>query len=111
MARSTEILLLDAPFERAWAVCNRVLSLGGWNISGVQNNTFFVRERLGLVDVFFRNPCRFALMVERTDDETRTAIRLMGSTLGFGPLPKGRLRRLTELLKSQLLVELERPET
>jgi hypothetical protein len=109
VAKSIETLILEKPFETVWDSCRRALSLGNWTIAAVQDNTFFLRERLGLVDVFFRNPCRFALRVER-EDEGRTAIRLMGSTLGFGPLPKGRLRRVGELLKSQLLVELDRSE-
>ena len=110
MAKSVTSFVFEKPFELVWDACRRALSLGNWSVSGVQNNTFFLRERLGMIDVFFRNPCRFALMVER-EDERRTSIRLMGSTLGFGPLPNGRLRRVGELLKSQLLVELEKPET
>jgi hypothetical protein len=35
---------------------------------------------------------------------------LAGSTLGFGPLPKGRIRQVTEILKSNLLAAVSRLE-
>ena len=52
--------------------------------------------------MLWRNPCRFAVHVRREDD-THCTLYLVGSTLGFGPLPKGRLRKVTAVLKTQLL--------
>ncbi len=107
VARYTETLTIDKPFATAWDDCRRALTLNPWTLSATQNNTFFIRERLGLIDLFFRNPCRFAVNLERAG-EMRTTIHLSGATLGFGPLPKNRLRRSTAILKAQLLGELEK---
>ncbi len=108
VARYTESLTIDKPFEAAWDDCRRALTLNRWNLAAVQNNTFYIRERLGLVDLFFRNPCRFAVSLERAV-EARTHVHLLGATFGFGPLPKGRIRRSIEILKAQLLTELDKP--
>lgn len=79
-----------------------------WSITGVQNNTFFIRERIGILDMFFRNACRFAIVVQRIDDGKSTVL-VWGTTFGFGPLPKARIRRSLAVLKSQLLVEIAKP--
>jgi len=102
VARYTENVAVDKPFADAWRGVHGALVAYNWSIVTVRDNTFFVRERLSLTNMLWRNPCRFAVHVRREDD-TRTLIYLIGSTLGFGPLPKGRVRRATEILKGQLL--------
>ena len=102
MARYTENITVDKPFADAWRGVHAVLLAHNWNIVNVRDNTFFLRERLTFETMLWRNPCRFAVHLAGADDN-RTVIHLIGSTLGFGPLPKNRVRRVAEVLKSQLL--------
>jgi len=102
LARYTENLAVDKPFADTWRAVHAALVAHNWNIVNVRDNTFYLRERLTFETMLWRNPCRFAVHVAG-DGETRSVIHLFGSTLGFGPLPKGRIRRVAEVLKSQLL--------
>ena len=111
MAKYTENLAVDKPFADAWRAVHGALLSHNWNIVNVRDNTFFIKERLTFETMLWRNPCRFAVHVRREDDQ-RSMIYLIGSTLGFGPLPKGRVRRVAETLKGQLLANIARlPET
>jgi hypothetical protein len=107
VARYTEIIAVDKPFPDAWRAVHAVLVAHNWNIVNVRDNTFFVRERLSLETMLWRNPCRFALHV-RGQGEERSELHILGSTLGFGPLPKGRLRKVTAALKEQITGALAR---
>jgi hypothetical protein len=109
VARYTENLIVDKPFELAWQRVRGALMAYNWNIVTVRDNTFFLKERMSFETMLWRNPCRFAVHL-RPEDENRTLLHLMGSTLGFGPLPKGRVRRVTEILKNQLLASLAIPD-
>ena len=109
MARYTEILDVDKPFADTWRAAHAALVSANWNIVNVRNNTFFVRERFSFETMLWRNPCRFAIHVAG-NGETRSKIHLIGSTLGFGPLPKGRIRRVAEGLKNALLGMIARIE-
>jgi hypothetical protein len=102
LARYTENISVDKPFADAWRAVHAGLLAHNWNIVNVRDNTFFLRERMSFETMLWRNPCRFAVHLAG-DGETRTLIHLFGSTLGFGPLPKGRIRRIAEVLKGQLL--------
>ena len=102
MAKYTENVAVDKPFADAWRGVHGALVAYNWNIVTVRDNTFFIRERLSITTMIWRNPCRFAVHLRREDDD-HTLMFLVGSTLGFGPLPKGRVRRATEVLKGQLL--------
>lgn len=102
MARYTENLAVDKPFVDAWRAVHVSLTVHNWNIVTVRDNTFFLKERMSFETMLWRNPCRFAVHVRREDD-THCTLYLVGSTLGFGPLPKGRLRKVTAVLKTQLL--------
>ncbi|MCW5772075.1 MAG: hypothetical protein KIT16_10605 [Rhodospirillaceae bacterium] len=108
MAKYTESLTVDKPFEDTWQRVQGALMMYNWNIVAVRDYTFFLRERMSLETMLWRNPCRFAIQLVRADD-ARTYVNLIGSTLGFGPLPKGRVRRVAETLKSQLLAALADP--
>ena len=102
MARYTEIIAVDKPFADAWRAVHGALLVHNWNIVNVRENTFFIRERFSFETMLWRNPCRFAVHLA-SDGEERTNIHLIGSTMGFGPLPKGRIRRVAENVKKQLL--------
>ena len=102
LARYTEIISVDKPFADAWRAVHAGLLAHNWNIVNVRDNTFYLRERMSFETMLWRNPCRFGIHLAG-DGETRTSIHIFGSTLGFGPLPKGRIRRIAEVLKSQLL--------
>ena len=102
MAKYTENFIADRPFADVWRAVHVALTVHNWNIVNVRDNTFFLKERLSFETMLWRNPCRFAVHVRREDD-SRSQVFLIGSTLGFGPLPNGRLRRVSEVLKSQLL--------
>lgn len=110
MARYTETVAVDKPYEHAWNACRRALLANGatWSITGVQDNTFFLRERIGLVDMFFRNSCRIAIIVQRHEEQGSSLV-VWAATFGIGPLPKARLRRTVAVLKSHLQPELDRP--
>jgi hypothetical protein len=101
VARYTENIAVDKPFADTWRAVHAALLAHNWNIVNVRDNTFFVRERMSFETMLWRNPCRFALHIAG-DGEDRAVVYLLGSTLGFGPLPKGRIRRIAEVLKSQL---------
>lgn len=107
MARYTENIAVDKPFADAWRAVHAALLAHNWNIVNVRDNTFFLRERMSFETMLWRNPCRFGVHLAG-DGENRTVIHLMGSTLGFGPLPKGRIRRVAAILKGQLLGALVR---
>ncbi len=102
MARYTETIAVDKPFADTWRAVHAALLAHNWNIVNVRDNTFFLRERMSFDTMLWRNPCRFAVHVAG-DGETRSVLHLFGSTLGFGPWPKSRVRRVAEGLKSQLL--------
>jgi hypothetical protein len=102
LARYTEIIAVDKPFADAWRAVHGALLAHNWNIVNVRENTFFIRERFSFETMLWRNPCRFAVHLAG-DGEERTNIHLIGSTMGFGPLPKGRIRRVAENVKKQLL--------
>ena len=102
LARYTEIIAVDKPFADAWRAVHAALVAHKWNIVNVRDNTFFVRERMSFETMLWRNSCRFAIHVAG-DGETRANIHLIGSTLGFGPIPKGRVRRIAEVVKGQIL--------
>ena len=102
MAKFTENFIAEKPFADIWRAVHVALTFYNWNIVNVRDNTFFLKERLSFETMLWRNPCRFAVHVRREDD-SRTQVFLIGSTLGFGPLPKGRLRRVSDILKNQLL--------
>ena len=102
MAKYTENLAVDKPFVDTWRAVHVALTIHNWNIVTVRDNTFFLKERMSLETMLWRNPCRFAVHVRREDD-THCTVYLVGSTLGFGPLPKGRLRKVAAVLKTQLL--------
>ena len=102
MARYTENLAVDKPFADAWRGVHAALLAQNWRIVNVRDNTFYLRERISFETMLWRNPCRFAIHVAAIS-ETRCVLHLMGSTLGFGPLPKNRVRRVAEALKSQIL--------
>lgn len=102
LARYTEILAVDKSFADAWRAVHAALVAHNWNIVNVRDNTFFVRERMSFETMLWRNSCRFAIHVAG-DGETRANIHLIGSTLGFGPIPKGRIRRIAEVVKGQIL--------
>ena len=109
MARYTEIIDVDKPFADTWRAVHAALVAQNWNIVNVRQNTFFIRERFSFETMLWRNPCRFAVHVAG-DGETRSKIHMIGSTLGFGPLPKGRVRRVAENLKGGLLGMIARIE-
>jgi len=109
LARYTEIVAVDKPFADAWRAVHAALLAHNWNIVNVRDNTFFVRERMSFETMLWRNACRFAIHVAG-DGETRANIHLIGSTLGFGPLPKGRIRRIAETVKGQILGMVARME-
>ena len=109
MARYTENVIVDKPFADVWRAVHMALTLHRWNIVNVRDNTFFLKERLSFETMLWRNPCRFAVHVAG-DGETRAKIHLIGSTLGFGPLPKGRIRRVAESLKGGVLGMIARIE-
>jgi hypothetical protein len=102
VARYTETVAIDKPFVDTWRAVHAALTIHNWNIVTVRDNTFFLKERMSFETMLWRNPCRFAVHVRREDD-THCTLYLVGSTLGFGPLPKGRLRKVTAVLKTQLL--------
>jgi hypothetical protein len=102
VARYTENLAIDKPFVDTWRAVHAALTIHNWNIVAVRDNTFFLRERMSLTTMLWRNACRFAVHVRREDD-THCTMVLVGSTLGFGPLPKRRLRQVSDGLKAQLL--------
>ncbi len=102
MARYTETIAVDKPFADTWRAVHAALVAHNWNVAGVRDNTFFIRERLSFETMLWRNSCRFAVHIAG-DGDTRCNIHLVGSTLGFGPLPKGRIRRIAGVLKGQLL--------
>jgi hypothetical protein len=102
LARYTEIVAVDKPFADTWRAVHAALVAHNWNIVNVRDNTFFVRERMSFETMLWRNSCRFAIHVAG-DGETRANIHLIGSTLGFGPIPKGRIRRIAEAVKGQIL--------
>jgi hypothetical protein len=109
VARYTENIAVDKPFAEAWRRVQASLTAHDWNIVAVRDNTFFLKERMSFETLLWRNPCRFAVHL-RPEEDNRTHIHLMGSTLGFGPLPKGRVRRVAEVLKGQLLASLARTD-
>jgi hypothetical protein len=109
VARYTENLAVDKPFADTWRAVHMALVAHNWNIVNVRDNTFYVRERLSFTHMLWRNPCRFALHVRR-EDETRSVVYLIGSTLGFGPLPNNRIRQVAAVLKGQLLGVIARIE-
>lgn len=114
VARYTENIPIDKSFVDTWRAVHLALMAYNWNIVTVRDNTFFLKERMSLTTMLWRNPCRFAVHVRREDD-THCTLFLIGSTLGFGPLPKGRIRQVSSVLKSQLLaaiaqIEPEKPE-
>jgi hypothetical protein len=109
LARYTESIAVDKPFADVWRALHAGLLANDWNVVGIRDNAFFVRERMSFTTMLWRNPCRFAVHVTR-DGESRSVIHLVGSTLGFGPLPKGRIRQVTEILKSNLLAAVSRLE-
>lgn len=102
VARYTENIPIDKPFVDTWRAVHLALMAYNWNIVTVRDNTFFLKERMSITTMLWRNPCRFAVHVRREDD-THCTLFLVGSTLGFGPLPKGRIRQISAVLKSQLL--------
>lgn len=108
MARYTESLAVDKPFADTWRGVHGALVAYNWNIVTVRDNTFFLRERMSLTTMLWRNSCRFAVHVSQDGDD-RSVVHLIGSTLGFGPLPKGRVRKVATILKGQLLANLNRP--
>lgn len=110
MARYTENLTVDKSFEDAWRYVQGALVAHNWRIVNIQDNTFFLRERMSFETMLWRNPCRFAVHLAG-ESEGRTVIHLLGSTLGFGPLPKGRVRRVAEGLRGQLLAALAQSDT
>jgi hypothetical protein len=101
LARYTETIAVDKPFADTWRAIHAALVAHNWNLVNVRDNTFYIRERLSFETMLWRNACRFAIHVAG-DGETRSNVHLFGSTLGFGPLPKNRLRRVVEILKGQL---------
>jgi hypothetical protein len=108
VARYTESITVDKPFEEAWQRVQVALMTNAWNIAAVRDNTFFIRERLSFEAMLWRNPCRFAVNLGRKDDAS-TIITVFGSTLGFGPFPKGRLRQVADVLKGQLAAAMAAP--
>ena len=109
LARYTENLAVDKPFADTWRAVHAALVAHNWNIVNVRDNTFYIRERMSFETMLWRNPCRFAIHVAG-NGETRSVVYLIGSTLGFGPLPKSRIRRIAEVLKGQILGMIARIE-
>jgi len=102
VAKYTEKLAIDKPFADTWRAVHAALVAHQWRIVNVRDNTFYLRERMSFTTMFWRNPCRFAVHVSQ-DGETQSIVYLLGSTLGFGPLPKNRIRHVAAALKSQIL--------
>ena len=102
MARYTENLAVDKPFAETWRAVHMALVAQQWRIVSMRDNTFYVRERISFTNMLWRNPCRFAVYVSQSG-ETRSLVHLIGATLGFGPLPKNRLRHVAAALKGQIL--------
>lgn len=109
MAKYTESIAVDKPFADTWRAIHAALVAHQWRLVNVRDNTFYIRERLSFETMLWRNPCRFAIHVAG-DGETRSVVHVFGATLGFGPLPKNRLRRVVDLLKGQMLGAIARIE-
>jgi hypothetical protein len=66
----------------------------GWKIMHDNGWAFLLKERLDLVGYMLTYPVKFAIVLREDDeDPKKTNVELKGATFGFGPIPKGKLRK------------------
>ena len=101
VARYTENFVVDKPLDDVRDACLRAFQFGRWQLLDASGQGFYVKERLDLVGMLMSYATRWAVFL-RPLDEKRTQVELLGATMGFGPLPKGRLRQRYARLKSEI---------
>jgi hypothetical protein len=108
MARLTERFPMSLPVDTIAGACRAALPGRGWRVMNDAGWAFLLKEQLDLVGVFFSYPVKFAVFLREGDDENETLVELTGTTLGFGPLPKGKLRKKAAALRAQIEAAVER---
>lgn len=103
MARYGETFPVSTSVARLSNACRMALPGQGWKIMADNGWAFLIKERLDLVGMMLTYPVKFAIFLrEDEDDPKKTNIELKGATFGFGPLPKGKLRKKTMELRALL---------
>jgi hypothetical protein len=93
MARYGESFPISTPAARLSNACRLALPEHGWKIMHDNGWAFLIKERLDLVGMLMTYPVKFAIFLREDEDTGRTNVELKGATFGFGPLPKGKLRK------------------
>ena len=103
MARHGEFFPVSTSVARLANACRMALPASGWKIMHDNGWAFLVKERLDLVGMMLTYPTKFAIFLREDDDDPKkTNVEIKGATFGFGPLPKGKLRKKTMELRAMI---------
>lgn len=104
MARHTETFPVTVSVARLANACRMALPSHGWKVMHDNGWAFLLKERLDLVGMLMTYPVKYAIFLREDDDDPKTTnVELKGATFGFGPLPKGKLRK--KALELRALIE------
>ncbi|MEQ8698850.1 MAG: hypothetical protein RLT05_20125 [Bauldia litoralis] len=104
MARHGETFAVSTSVPRLANACRMMLPSHGWKLMHDNGWAFLIKERLDLVGMMMSYPVKFAIFLrEDGDDPSTTNVELKGATFGFGPIPKGKLRKKS--LELRALIE------
>jgi hypothetical protein len=103
MARHGETFSVPTSVARLANTCRMALPGQGWKIMHDNGWAFLIKERLDLVGMLMTYPVKFAIFLREDEDTKNTNVELKGATFGFGPLPKGKLRK--KALELRALIE------
>lgn len=103
MARHTESFPVAGPVAKVANACRAALPGHGWKILNDAGWAFFLKEQLDMVGLLLSYPVKFAVLLREGDDDSQSTVELKGTTFGFGPIPKGKLRK--KALELRALIE------
>ena len=101
MARHAESFIVPLSFEKTGEVCRHAFMAYGWRIMRDDVTGVYLRELMGIANMLMNNPTRWAVLF-RENGKRETLVELHGYTLGIGPLPKMRLRKVFGILRKQI---------
>ena len=115
MAKYSETFRLSKPPSHVIAAAREILSGPGWRLMDDSGWAFYAVERMDLIRRMMTYPTKLAVFVRQGGDEDEgdapddvARIELHLATFGFGPLPKMRMVKVSNMFKAQLDAALDR---
>ena len=101
MAKRSEEFHLPLAVDAAAELTLRVAAEKGWKVMDAGADHFLLREPFDLVSRLMYRPCKIGVFLRR-ETSRRTRVELIAATMGFGPLPQIRLRKMLGIFRGQM---------